>query len=62
MDGEQAFHAIQAIRSDIPILLTSGFSETEAVSRLSLYNLAGFIRKPYTRDTFIGEIRRHLPE
>jgi PAS domain S-box-containing protein len=62
MDGEEAFHAIQAIRSDIPILLTSGFSETEAVSRLSLYDLAGFIRKPYTRDTFIGEIRRHLPE
>jgi PAS domain S-box-containing protein len=62
IDGEEAFHAIQAIRFDIPILLTSGFSETEAVNRLSLYDLAGFIRKPYTRDTFIGEIRRHLPE
>ncbi len=62
MDGEQAFHAMHAIRSDIPILLTSGHSEVKVVSRLSLYDLAGFIRKPYTRDTFIGEVRRHLTE
>jgi PAS domain S-box-containing protein len=62
MDGEQAFHAMHAIRSDIPVLLTSGLSETEVVSRLSLCGLAGFIRKPYTRDTFIGEVRRHFTE
>jgi PAS domain S-box-containing protein len=62
MDGEQAFHAMHAIRSDVPILLTSGHSETEVVSRLSLYDLAGFIRKPYTRDTFIGEVRRHVAD
>jgi PAS domain S-box-containing protein len=61
MSGEQAFHAIRAIRDDIPVLLSSGFSETEAVSRLSEYGLAGFVRKPYTRDTFLGEIHRHLP-
>jgi CheY-like chemotaxis protein len=62
MDGEQAFHAMHAIRSDIPVLLTSGHSETEVVSRLSLYDLAGFIRKPYTRDAFIGEVRRHVAD
>lgn len=62
MDGEQAFHAMHAISSDIPVILTSGHSETEVVSRLSLCGLAGFIRKPYTRDTFIGEVRRHFTE
>ena len=60
MDGEQAFHAIQSIRPNIPILLSSSFSETEAVNRLSSHGLAGFIRKPYSRVAFIGEIRRHL--
>lgn len=60
MDGEQAFHAMHAISSDVPIMLTSGHSETEVVSRLSLCGLAGFIRKPYTRDAFIGEVRRHF--
>jgi PAS domain S-box-containing protein len=62
MDGEQAFHAMHAICSDVPIMLTSGHSETDVVSRLSLCGLAGFIRKPYTRDTFIGEVRRHFTE
>ena len=62
MDGEQTFHAIHAISSEIPIMLTSGHSETEVVSRLSLCGLAGFIRKPYTRDAFIGEVRRHFTE
>ncbi len=62
MDGEQAFHAMHAIAPDIPIILSSGHSETEVVSRLSLCDLAGFIRKPYTRDTFIGEVRRHFTE
>ena len=60
MNGEEAFHAIQSIRPDVPILLSSGFSETEAVARLSRYGLAGFIRKPYLRKHFIGEIRRQL--
>ncbi|MFQ5345126.1 MAG: ABC transporter substrate-binding protein [Mariprofundus sp.] len=56
MDGEQAFHAIRAIRPDARVILSSGFSESEAVERLHRYGLAGFIRKPYTRKVLLAQI------
>jgi len=58
MDGEQAFHAIRAIRADVVVVLSSGFSESEAVDRLYHCGLAGFIRKPYTRNVLLTEISR----
>jgi len=58
MDGEQAFHAIRAIRSDAIVVLSSGFSETDALKRLRRYGLAGFIRKPYTRNVLLNEVFR----
>jgi len=58
MDGEQAFHAIRAIRPDATVMLSSGFSESEAVVRLNRFGLAGFIRKPYTRQTLLAEVSR----
>jgi len=58
MDGEQAFHAMRTIRPDATVVLSSGFSESEAAERLSHVGLAGFIRKPYTRQALLGEIAR----
>lgn len=60
INGEQAFHAIHAIRPSVPVLLSSGFSESEAINRLGNRGMAGFIHKPYSRKSFIDEIRRHL--
>jgi len=58
MDGEQAFHAIRAIRPDASVLLSSGFSESAAMQRLCGDGLAGFVRKPYRRQTLLNEIAR----
>ncbi len=59
MDGEQAFHAIREIRSDARIILSSGFSESSAVDRLQQFGLAGFIRKPFTRQQLLDAMRAH---
>ncbi|MDX8405674.1 MAG: ABC transporter substrate-binding protein [Mariprofundus sp.] len=56
MDGEEVFHALQAIRPGVPVLLSSGFSESEAIERLQQHGLAGFVRKPYTRKTLLAKI------
>jgi len=56
MGGEEVFHAIRNIRSDIPVLLSSGFSESEAVERLKQFGLKGFVRKPFTRDALLQKI------
>ncbi|MDX8395320.1 MAG: response regulator, partial [Mariprofundaceae bacterium] len=58
MDGEEAFHAIRAISSEATIVLSSGFLDTDAVERLRLHGLAGFMKKPYTRNTLLSEVTR----
>jgi len=56
MDGEELFYAMQAIRADIPVLLSSGFPAVETVERLQKFGLAGFVRKPYTRKALLEEV------
>jgi len=58
MDGEQAFHAIQAIKPGASIILSSGFPKSDAAKRLYRFGLAGFICKPYTRKALLNEINR----
>jgi len=58
MDGEQAFHAIRAIDPHASIVLSSGFLNTDAVERLKLHGLAGFVKKPYSRRMLLAEITR----
>jgi PAS domain S-box-containing protein len=47
MDGRQAFLEMRAIRQDVRLVLMSGFNETEAVSRFSDREAAGFLPKPF---------------
>jgi PAS domain S-box-containing protein len=47
-DGEETLLHLRAIRGDIPVILSSGFNETEAVRRFAGKGLAGFLQKPYT--------------
>ncbi|MDQ6998184.1 MAG: ABC transporter substrate-binding protein [Mariprofundus sp.] len=59
MDGEEAFYAIRAINPDASIVLSSGFLDNDAIDRLKHNGLAGFMKKPYTRNTLLSEVTRH---
>ncbi|HTS31858.1 MAG TPA: PAS domain S-box protein [Bryobacteraceae bacterium] len=48
MSGEEALDRIRQIRPDVPVLLSSGYSEGEALRRFRDRGLAGFLQKPYT--------------
>jgi CheY-like chemotaxis protein len=48
MGGQQAFDSLRAIRSDVPILLASGYDETEAAARTDGRKFTGFLHKPFT--------------
>lgn len=50
MDGEETLRELQLIRTDIPVILSSGFSEQAVVQRFVGLEIAGFIPKPYTHD------------
>ena len=47
MSGDETFSELRRIRSEIRVILSSGYSEQDAVSRFQSNGLAGFIQKPY---------------
>jgi PAS domain S-box-containing protein len=47
MGGEAAFRAMRKIRPDIPVLLSSGYSEQDTLARFQGAYIQGFIQKPY---------------
>jgi CheY-like chemotaxis protein len=58
MDGEEVFHALQAIRPTIPIILMSGYSEQEVRRRFDGTGPAGFMQKPFTFKALQAKVQR----
>jgi CheY-like chemotaxis protein len=50
MGGEKAIALLKEINSDVPVILSSGFDETEAERRFRSLKPARFLQKPYTAD------------
>jgi PAS domain S-box-containing protein len=57
MSGEEALTHIRRIRPDLPVLLSSGFSESEALKRFADRGLAGFLQKPYTATALARKVK-----
>jgi PAS domain S-box-containing protein len=47
LDGVEAFRALRQIRAEVPIVLSSGYSEQEVTTRFRGEKLAGYLQKPY---------------
>jgi len=60
MNGEEAMRAVRRVRADVPIILSSGFSELEAIKRFANDGIAGFVQKPYTATTLARKLKQAL--
>lgn len=60
LSGEQTLQELHRINADIRVILSSGYSQTEATRRFVGQGLAGFIHKPYDATTLVDEIVKHL--
>jgi two-component system cell cycle sensor histidine kinase/response regulator CckA len=60
MNGEETAAELRRIRTDVPIILSSGYSEHELAGRLAGKGLAGFLKKPYAPAELIGTLRKTL--
>lgn len=58
MSGEETLQRIQAIRPAVPVVLTSGYSEADALERFNQQGLAGFLQKPYTATALARKIEQ----
>jgi len=45
--GDRAFRELRALRPDLPIVVTTGYSEELAAQRLTSPGVSGFVRKPF---------------
>jgi CheY-like chemotaxis protein len=56
MGGEETFRELRKIRGDVRVVLSSGFSEQEAVGRFAEGGITGFVQKPYRFDKLVAEV------
>jgi PAS domain S-box-containing protein len=57
MSGEETLERLKAIRPDIPVILSSGYNEAQAVQHFQGKGLAGFLQKPYRAEGLIQKLR-----
>ncbi len=60
MGGEEAFREMRLIDERVPVILSSGFNEQEAVYNFAGKGLAGFIQKPYRSGALAEQLRAAL--
>ncbi len=58
-DGGEILDQLRGIRSDVAIMLMSGYSEEHATAELS-HELAGFLKKPFLPETLLEHVRKVL--
>lgn len=57
MDGRETLAEIRAIRTDVPVILSSGYDEDEVVGQVGDDSVCGFIQKPYGGAALIERLR-----
>jgi PAS domain S-box-containing protein len=62
LDGREAFLKMKAMDPTVPVILTSGYNEQEALSDLVGRGVAAFLSKPYQKHQFERVIRKALHE
>jgi len=60
MDGEEACRELNRGGASVPILLSSGFNETEALKRFDGLRLAGFLQKPFGLGALVERVLKLL--
>jgi PAS domain S-box-containing protein len=57
MSGEEALQRIRGVRPDIPVILSSGYNQAEAMRRFGGKGVSGFLQKPYRSAAFMEAVR-----
>jgi PAS domain S-box-containing protein len=62
MGGEEALEQIRAIRPGVPVIASSGYSESVAKERFGGRGVAAFLQKPYTARALADRVKQALEE
>ncbi len=59
-NGLETLEELRRIRSDVRVILSSGYNEQEIGSRFKERGPARFLKKPYDAEQLIGKLREVL--
>jgi len=62
MSGAETLKALRALKADVPIALTSGFTELEALARFPVKTVEAFVQKPYRAAQLLEKINKMVAE
>jgi CheY-like chemotaxis protein len=60
MAGDRTFDEIRSISADVPVIIMTGYSESEATERFAGKGPAGFISKPFNRPQLQQAVERAI--
>ncbi len=60
LSGKETMREIRKIRPDVPVVLSSGYSEADALPHFEDQQLAGFLQKPYTGRALALRVREAI--
>jgi len=60
LSGEETLDRLKDIRSNVPVIISSGFSVSDILPNMIEHGSAGFLQKPYTMETLKEELQRAL--
>jgi DNA-binding NtrC family response regulator len=60
LDGEQTFQAIRQIAPELPVVIRSGYSDSEVRGSFQGRSVSGFLHKPYHSRTLAGKVSELL--
>ncbi len=60
LSGEKTLNELRRINAQVPVLLSSGYSQDEVAQRFAGQAAIGFIQKPYEISALIDEVKRRL--
>ena len=60
MSGEETLPELNKIRPGVKVVVSSGYSETEAMSMFQGQRVAGFIQKPYNSKGLAEKVKVYL--
>jgi two-component system, cell cycle sensor histidine kinase and response regulator CckA len=60
MSGEETLPELRKIRPDVKVLVSSGYSEAEAMKLFHGQKVSGFVQKPYTASALADKVRLAL--
>jgi len=60
MSGEETLRELQRIRTDVRVVLSSGYSEQEVIGRFEGRGIVGFVQKPYLVSRLVSQVGRAM--